>query len=283
MARWDRLGTRGDVQDRRGMARPGLAIGGLGGVGALIVLLFALFGGGSGLEDIIGQLDSQAPQSGAQPEEFAGEDDYEVFASTVLGSTDETWGQVFAASGLDYVEPTLVLFRDATNSACGGASSAVGPHYCPLDETIYLDETFFDELTARFGAEGGDVAEAYVIAHEVGHHVQRRIGIMDQVREAQQAASSSDEANRLSVGLELQADCFAGIWAYSIRDAGVFLPGEIDEAVDAAEAVGDDRIQQTVQGQVNPETWTHGSSAQRVEWFTKGYDSGDPAVCDTFG
>jgi uncharacterized protein len=262
------------------------AIGGVGGVGVLLALLFTLLGGGGGgLDQMMDQLQqAQAPaQPGVQPEEFAGEDDYQVFSETVLGSTDETWGGIFAAADLQYAEPTLVLFRGTTASGCGGASAAVGPHYCPLDETIYLDETFFDELTSRFGAEGGDVAEAYVIAHEVGHHVQMRLGIMDEVRRLQQDAGSQAEANELSVRLELQADCFAGIWANSIRDAGVFLPGEIQEAIDAAEAVGDDRIQEQVQGQVNPESWTHGSSEQRVQWFTTGFDSGDPSSCDTFG
>jgi predicted metalloprotease len=267
------------------MSSPGLAIGGLGGIGVIIVLLVTLLGGGSGLDQILGQLeDVQAPQQpGVQPQEFQGQDDYEVFASTVLGSTDETWGAIFESSGLTYALPTLVLFRDGTSSACGGASSAVGPHYCPLDETIYIDETFFDELVSRFGAEGGDVAEAYVIAHEVGHHVQNRLGVMEEVRRAQQSVGSQTEANELSVRLELQADCFAGIWANSLRDAGIFLPGEMQEALDAAAAVGDDRIQQAVQGQVSPERWTHGSSAQRVEWFTIGFDSGDPTACDTFG
>ena len=280
MARWNRLGTRGDVQDRRGT---GLAIGGLGGVGLIIALVVSLLGGGSGLDDILGQLEARAPQTGAQPEEFQGQDDYEVFASTVLGSTDETWTAIFQESNLTYVLPTLVLFRGSTNSACGGANSAVGPHYCPLDETIYLDETFFDALVSRLGAEGGDVAEAYVIAHEVGHHVQKRLEIMSEVQTAQQQAASQEEANELSVKLELQADCFAGVWANSIRDAGVFLPGEINEAIDAAEAVGDDRIQEAVQGQVNPESWTHGSAEQRADWFTTGFETGDPSACDTFG
>lgn len=251
-----------------------------------MVLLFVLFtGGGSGLDEVMDQLqEAQSPQQpSAQAEEFQGEDDYEVFASTVLGSTDELWGAVFTASGLDYLEPTLVLFRGSTQSACGGASSAVGPHYCPLDETIYIDETFFDEMTGRLGATGGDVAEAYVIAHEVGHHVQNRIGLMDEVRRLQQDAASQLEANDLSVNLELQADCYAGVWAFSLRDAGVFLPGEIDEAIDAAAAVGDDRIQERVEGQITPERWTHGSSAQRVEWFTIGWETGDPSRCDTFG
>lgn len=284
MARWNRLGTSGNVDDRRGMGRGVATIGGLGGVGLVVFLLISVFTGGSGdLGQVLNQLSpSQQPaSSGVQPEEFQGADDYEVFVSTVLGSTDDLWNDIFAANDLAYAEPTLVLFRDSTSSACGGAYSAVGPHYCPPDATIYLDESFFDELQTRFGAEGGDVAEAYVIAHEVGHHVQNRLGIMDDVRQAQSGVSS-EEANALSVNLELQADCFAGVWANSIRDAGVFLPGEIKEAVDAAAAVGDDRIQEAVQGEIRPENWTHGSSAQRVEWFTRGFDSGNPSDCDTF-
>jgi predicted metalloprotease len=276
------LGTRGNVQDRRGMGGAGMAVGGLGGVGLIIFLLISFLGGGSGMGDVMGQLVPAPSQTDEQPEEFQGADDYEVFASTVLGSTDEMWSGVFEGSGLTYPLPTLVLFRGSTTSACGGASSSVGPHYCPPDETIYLDETFFDELTSRLGAEGGDVAEAYVIAHEVGHHVQNRLGIMDRVQTMQTQASSQEEANEVSVRLELQADCFAGVWAYSIRDLGVFLPGEIDEALDAAAAVGDDRIQQSVTGQVNPESWTHGSSEQRVDWFTTGFESGDASACDTF-
>lgn len=265
------------------MSSPGMAIGGIGGVGLIIFLLVSFLGGGSGLDDMMGQLNPGAAPVQEQPAEFEGEDDYEVFAETVLGSTNDTWIDIFETSSLQYIEPTLVLFRGSTQSACGGATSAVGPHYCPLDETIYIDETFFDELTSRFGAEGGDVAEAYVIAHEVGHHVQKRLGVMEQVQTAQQSAGSQQEANELSVRLELQADCFAGIWAYSLRDQGVFLPNEIQEAMDAASAVGDDRIQEAIQGQVNPESWTHGSSAQRVEWFTRGFNEGDATQCDTFG
>lgn len=284
MAKWKRLGTRGNVQDRRGMRRPGVAIGGVGGIGLVLVLLFTLFSGESAnLDQVLEQLEGGGTpqQQVVQPEQFEGEDEYEIFASTVLGSTDELWTDIFVASDLTYVEPTLVLFRAATQSSCGGATSAVGPHYCPLDETIYLDETFFDEMLTQLGATGGDVAEAYVIAHEVGHHVQNRIGLMDEVRRDQQGVSQV-EANELSVRVELQADCFAGVWANSIRDVGVFLPGEIKEAVDAAAAVGDDRIQERVEGQISPERWTHGSSAQRVEWFSLGFSTGDPAQCDTF-
>ncbi len=170
-----------------------------------------------------------------------------------------------------------MLFRTATQSGCGTATSDVGPHYCPADSTIYLDETFFEELQRRFGAEGGDVAEAYVISHEVGHHVQNELGIMDDIRSGSSGAARED-----SINLELQADCFAGVWANSVSQIGVIGPGEIKEAIDAAEAVGDDRIQKSVTGQVNPETWTHGSSVQRAQWFNAGYNTGKPADCDTF-
>ena len=285
MARWNRIGSRGNVEDRRG-AGPRVAggVGGLGIVGVLIYLLLSgLGGGGGGFEDVLGELTTgQAPpQQQVDASEFEGADDYQVFVETVLGSNDDLWTEVFAEGGLEYTPARLVLFRDRTESACGGADARVGPHYCPLDETIYLDESFFDELQSRFGAEGGDVAEAYVIAHEVAHHVQNELDIMGEVQQLQQQ-SSQDERNQLSVALELQADCLAGVWANSIRDAGVFLPGEIDEAMDAAAAVGDDRIQETVQGRVTPENWTHGSSEERVRWFTVGYDGGDPSRCDTF-
>lgn len=285
MARWDRIRSRGNVEDRRGRGGAKVAggVGGLGIIGVLLVLLLGGLGGG-GLEDVMGELagGQGAPQQTVDASEFEGEDDYEVFVSTVLGSNNDTWEVVFTENGLSYTEPRLVLFRGSTQSACGGANAAVGPHYCPLDETIYLDETFFDELQRRFGAEGGDVAEAYVIAHEVAHHVQNELNIMDEVQRIQQQ-SSQTEANEYSVRLELQADCFAGVWANSIRDAGVFLPGEINEAIDAAASVGDDRIQEAVQGRVTPENWTHGSSEQRVEWFDLGYQTGDASRCDTFG
>ena len=187
----------------------------------------------------------------------------------MLGSTDTLWADLFSRNGKPYRAPKLVLFRGTTPSGCGGASTDVGPHYCPRDETIYLDETFFDELRARFQARGGDVAEAYVIAHEAGHHAQNLLGTLDGARD-----------NETSVKTELQADCFAGLWAHSIRDLGVFEPGEIAEALDAAAAVGDDRIQKAIDGRVHPETWTHGSSAERVRWFTRGYETGSLAACD---
>lgn len=280
MADWSKLTGMGNVEDRRGAA--GMALGGSGLIGVILLVAFNFLSGGqTDVGSVLQQLQqSQGQQQQVGSSEFAGADQYEVFASKVLGSNNELWSGILSRNGLGYTEPKLVLFRQATQSGCGYASSEVGPHYCPADRTIYLDETFFDELRQRFGAQGGDVAEAYVIAHEVGHHVQNELNIMDQVQRAQQ--SGSDEANQLSVKLELQADCFAGVWSKSVSEAGVLEPGEINEAVDAAAAVGDDRIQKAVQGQVSPETWTHGSSALRVEWFTAGYRSGDPSSCNTF-
>jgi uncharacterized protein len=272
MAFWDRLSSRGNVEDRRSMAP---AIGGISLTGVAVLLLINVLTGGEA-GDILGQLqnlpaiDQQAPNS----QEFEGEDSYERFASTVLGSNNDAWTEIFSGMGRIYEAPRLVLFRTATESGCGTATSQVGPHYCPVDGTIYLDETFFDELTTRLGAQGGDVAEAYVISHEVGHHAQNVLGIME--------AMQQDGTNESSIRLELQADCFAGLWANSIRTQGVFETNEIREAMDAAAAVGDDRIQERVTGYVNPESWTHGSSDQRVEWFNRGYESGDFEQCNTF-
>jgi len=273
MADWDKITGGGDVEDRR--AAGPIALGGTGIVGVAIVLLLNFLGGGTpDLNAVLNQLQSTTvQQQNVDSSEFAGADDYEVFASKVLGSNNQVWRGVFEQSGETYTDPKLVLFRGSTQSACGGATADVGPHYCPADQTIYIDETFFDELK-RFGAEGGDVAEAYVIAHEVGHHVQNQLGTMEQIE------SRGD--NQASINLELQADCYAGIWANSVSKAGVLAPGEINEAIDAAEAVGDDRIQETVQGRVTPETWTHGSSAQRVGWFNEGFESGNPRSCNTF-
>jgi predicted metalloprotease len=271
MAMWDKITSRGNVEDRRGMSGTAL-VGGTGVTGIVLYLLLTYLSGGN-LGDVVGQLATSATQQqNISSADFEGQDSYEVFVSTVLGSANDTWERIFAAQNKTYTPPRLVLFRGATQSACGGAYSAVGPHYCPEDETVYLDETFFTELTQRFGAKGGDVAQAYVIAHEVGHHAQKELGIMDAV-----GSSNAD-----SVKLELQADCFAGIWANSLKDRGIFEPGEINEALDAAAAVGDDRIQKMTQGYVSPETWTHGSSQERDDWFNKGYDTGSLQACDTF-
>ncbi len=278
MANWGKILSRGNVEDRRGLAPA--AVGGVSITGVALLLLFNVLTGGD-TTDVLQQLQNipLAQQQGVNRQEFEGQDSYEVFASTVLGSNNKLWKELFTHLNKSYKEPKLVLFRTATQSSCGLSTSEIGPHYCPLDNTIYLDETFFDELTNRFGARGGDVAEAYVIAHEVGHHVQNELNIMEEVQNAKQ---ESGEGNDLSIKLELQADCFAGLWAHSIKDKDVFEQGEIHEAMDAAAAVGDDRIQEAVSGQVNPESWTHGSSEQRVEWFDKGYESGSYSNCDTF-
>ncbi|MDQ3239641.1 MAG: zinc metallopeptidase [bacterium] len=284
MADWGKILSRGNVEDRRSMAPA--AMGGLSLTGIAIVVLLNFFAGGD-VGDVLNQLESMPSdpisvqqQNGVEKKEFEGQDSYEVFASTVLGSNNEMWKDIFNKSNKDYEPPKLVLFRSATESGCGLSQSEVGPHYCPADKTIYLDETFFEELTRRFGAKGGDVAEAYVIAHEVAHHAQNEFGIMDEVNSA--GRSNSENANQLSVKLELQADCFAGLWANSIKDKDIFTVNEIHEAMDAAAAVGDDRIQKRTSGAVSPESWTHGSSEQRVGWFTKGYESGQVNVCNTF-
>lgn len=273
MALWDKLGSRGSVDDRRG--RPSaLAVGG-GGItltGLALLLLVNYLGGGS-IGDVVSQINTtQVPQYQGDTSGFEGQDSYEVFASTVLGSTNDMWKKIFAAENRTFTEPTLVLFRNGTESACGGAQTAVGPHYCPLDKKIYLDETFFDEMQSRLGAGNADVAQAYVIAHEAGHHAQNELGILDD--------GSGGDAQAISIKQELQADCFAGLWAYSIKDRGVLAFDEIQEALDAAAAVGDDRIQKETTGEVNPETWTHGSSAERVSWFNRGYTTGDIQHCN---
>ena len=278
MADWGKLGGSGNVEDRRGFSPMALGGGGLGIVGVAIVLIFSLLGGGSSeLDTILQQLQQPTgvQQQSAETNQFSGLDDYEQFTSTVLGSNNTVWREVFTANNKQYKEPRLVLFRSVTQSGCGIATSDVGPHYCPADKTIYIDETFFDELK-RLGGSNEDVAQAYVIAHEVGHHVQNELGTYEAVK------NSGGNTNAQSVKLELQADCYAGIWAHSISNLGIFESGEIKEATDAAAAVGDDRIQKKVQGRITPETWTHGSSEQRVQWFNTGYTSGDPAKCDTF-
>lgn len=283
MAKWDDIESSGDVEDRRGMSPGGIAISGVGGL--ILFLAFMFLGGGqdaSVLEQILGQAAQQ--QAGTsqttQPDEFKGADKYETFTSKVLGSNNDTWSGIFSALGRQYASPKLVLFRQLTQSGCGVASTSVGPHYCPEDQTIYLDETFFDELQKRFGGSSGDVAQAYVIAHEAGHHVQNQLGDMARIMDAQQ--TDPENANKYSEALELQADCYAGIWMNSLSSEGILHDGEIEQALSAAAAVGDDHIQRSTTGSVNPETWTHGSSEQRVKWFKDGYTSGKVESCKTF-
>jgi hypothetical protein len=284
------------LDDRRGQTTPrrGVAIGGgAGGIVLIVVLLVSwLGGGGINLESLDEITDALAPGQGAPVNEGTLDPetdpyaDVKVYMNAVYIDLDGMWSEIFtAAERTDYRAPGFVIFEAFTNSACGGADEAVGPHYCPLDEQIYIDLDFFTQLRDEFGAEG-DFAPAYVIAHEFGHHIQTVLGVSDQVRALQQ--ENPDQANELSILMELQADCFAGVWASTLAvgtSTGETIeldPGEIQEAIEAASAVGDDRIQSQVTGQVNPETWTHGSAEQRADWTLTGYESSDPASCDTF-
>jgi predicted metalloprotease len=257
---------------------PGAGIG-LGGL--VLVLAVALFTGRDPLQllQILQSTEGVAPTRAPGPGVNRADDELGAFARTVLADTEDTWDQVFARSGSRYEKPTLVLFSGAVQSACGMTSSAVGPFYCPADHKVYLDLSFFDELEQRFQAPG-DFAQAYVIAHEVGHHVQNLLGIADRITAAQHAARSEAEANALSVRLELQADCLAGVWAHHAhRERNLLEPGDVEEGLGAAAAIGDDRLQRLGQGYVQPESWTHGSSEQRVLWLRRGMESGDLSAC----
>jgi len=268
------------------MGLPGGMVG-MGGGGGILVFLIILAinvlggGGGGGLGGALDQVAGPAGGAGAAPLDPATDPDRDLveFVGAVQTSTQDLWADVFARTGREYVEAPLVLFDDATQSGCGPASSATGPFYCPLDGKMYLDLEFFRELSRRFGAPG-DFAQAYVIAHEAGHHVQNLLGIAEEARRLQQEDAAN--ANQYSVALELQADCLAGVWAQSVYQAGDLEAGDLEEVLAAAAAVGDDRIQASAGAAVNPETWTHGSSEQRATWFRRGFDTGDASACDTF-
>jgi predicted metalloprotease len=285
--RWIPGGDRSNIEDRRGQSGgPGFGGGmrlGLGGVLVLLVLsvvfkqnFFALLSGdGSGGGGTSAPTSPEAPPATESPEEHKLVD----FVTFVLNDAQTTWASILPTFGHQYQDAHLVLFRDGIQSACGFAQTASGPFYCPGDGKVYLDLGFFQELRDRFGAPG-QFAEAYVIAHELGHHVQRLLGTETKMRRLQSA--HPEEANRLSVDLELQADCYAGVWGHTTQDRGILDPGELEQGLNAAAAVGDDRIQRMGGSVVNPEAFTHGSSAQRREWFKRGFDSGDPRQCDTF-
>jgi hypothetical protein len=257
-----------------------LAMGG-GAIGLIVLLLNMFMGGDSSglLNELQTQVGSQ--QTGAGP--LSDEDkDAGKFAAVVLADTEEVWGELFAQNNMTYREPGMVLFSDGVQTDCGAATSAAGPFYCPADQKVYMDLVFFNELQSRYGGQGGDFAVAYVIAHEIGHHVQTLLGTSEKVRRMQQGMSE-EEANKLSVAQELQADFYAGIWAhYNDRKNQVLEPGDIEEALSAANAVGDDAIQRRTQGQVVPDSFTHGTSEQRMYWFNLGYKSGDLTKGDTF-
>jgi uncharacterized protein len=270
--KWREARRSTNVQSRGGPG--GLAIG--GGAGLVIALIAMLLGVNPG--EILNQ--GGAPSEQGPP--LAENDSMVQFVEHILGDTEDTWNGIFSKMGQQYVEPKLNIFNGSVSSACGIAGEAVGPFYCATDQQIYIDLSFYDDLRERFGAPG-DVAQAYVIAHEVGHHVQNLLGLSDQVANARQGASSTT-ANRLSVRMELQADCFAGIWANSAdKQRQLLQVGDINEALTAASAIGDDRIQSQTQGRVSPESFTHGSSEQRMRWFNRGYEAGDMRQCDTFG
>ena len=272
--KWERK-TSGGFEDRRGMSGGGKAVVG-GGIIGIVALLLTMFGGETG--QVIGTILNQTQGTTQQTEQVqtrelsAEEKELGEFSKANFVYNNETWTQIFQENGQKYQEPGMVLFDDGVNTACGSATSASGPFYCPADQKIYMDLRFFEQLRTRFGAKGGDFAIAYVIAHEVGHHIQTLVGTNQKVRQAQQGKGKA-AANKLSVAQELQADFYAGIWAS--RNKEKLEAGDIEEAISAAQAVGDDAIQSKMQGHVQPETFTHGTSAERKAWFMKGYNSGD--------
>ncbi|MCJ9752009.1 zinc metallopeptidase [Neorhizobium sp. BETTINA12A] len=288
-----------NVEDQRGasmdgspLGRGGLRIpiggggrrgGGLGIGGIIVILIICWITGINPLSLLSGELGMDG--SGFEQQQTTGNrtpanDDTTAFVRTVLAETEDTWNGIFQANGQQYQEPTLVLFSGKVNSACGFASSATGPFYCPGDHKLYLDTNFFRELEQRFDA-AGDFAEAYVIAHEVGHHVQNLLGILPKFNQARQRMSEAD-ANRMSVRVELQADCFAGVWGKFTQQKGILDTGDLEEALNAAQQIGDDTLQKRSQGYVVPESFNHGTSAQRARWFKRGFDTGDMKACDTF-
>lgn len=269
-----------NIEDRRGMGGKGLAIGG-GGLGTLVIIIIALLCGGDprALLDNLGgggqQQVQQEPQRQQQPNN-AQQDEQRRFVASVLGSTEDAWREILPQQArVRYQDPVLVLFENQVQSACGVAGSSTGPFYCPGDNKLYLDFSFFRDLRNEFKADG-DFAQAYVIGHEVGHHVQNLLGTMDKVNRA-------GNSNALSVRLELQADCYAGVWANFAQRKGQLETGDIEEALRAASAVGDDAIQKRAQGYVVPESFTHGSSKERSQWFMRGFQTGDMRQCNTFG
>ena len=279
--RWNGGRESDNIEDRRGMSIGGKGLVG-GGIGTIVLALVAMY---FGLDPSV-VLNQASNLPGAQqqsaPVASSPEDEKtKQFMAVVLGDTEDTWGKIFRDSGKQYENPKLVLFNGQVQSACGMAEAAMGPFYCPGDHKLYLDMSFFNDLSSRYGAPG-DFAQAYVVAHEVGHHVQNLLGISDKVHAAQQRASEAG-ANQLSVRLELQADCFAGIWANNAdKQRHILETGDVEEALAAASGVGDDRLQKQGRGVVVPESFTHGSSAQRMNWFNRGAKSGDTKDCDTF-
>jgi len=278
--RWREGRQSENVEDRRGISGRGLAFG--GGIGSVILLVVALLFGVDPRALFNNSGDSSNPSTGTQATRSVNpaEDELKNFSSSVLANTEDVWQDIFRQKGQQYRVPKLVLFTGQVRSACGTSSAAVGPFYCPGDEKVYLDLSFFDELRSRFRAPG-DFAQAYVIAHEVGHHIQKLLGTSDKV-DAMQRRMSERDANDLSVRLELQADFYAGVWAHYAQKHGDIEVGDIEEALNAATAIGDDRLQKESQGYVVPDSFTHGTSDQRMRWFKRGFETGDIRQGDTF-
>ena len=280
--RWGGQRESSNVEDRRGMGGTGVAVGG----GGLLLVLLVSFLTGTNPLVLLNLVETVQDVSLPKSDDSSGPtkmptDELGKFASVVLADTEETWHAILPQMSRNYEEPRLVLFSGAVRSACGFGSAAVGPFYCPMDGKVYLDLSFFKKLSQQLGAPG-DFAQAYVIAHEVGHHVQNLLGIAERVHR-QQSRASSAEANALSVRMELQADCFAGVWGFHARrERNLIEPGDFEEGLRAASAIGDDQLQQMSQGTVQPESWTHGSSKQRVAWLRRGMETGNPTACDTF-
>jgi predicted metalloprotease len=274
--RWAGRRGSGNIEDRRGMT-PRVAVG--GGLGLIIVVIALLLGKNPGT--ILNNLPTQSQQTSGEAVNDPHQEELKQFVSVVVADTEEIWGQLFQQAGETYRPPTVVLFTDQVESACGFASAASGPFYCPPDEKVYLDLSFFDELSQRFGAKG-DFAAAYVVAHEIGHHVQKQLGITEKM-DAMRGRVSEEEYNQMSVRLELQADFLAGVFAhYEQTSLNVIEAGDIDEALATASAIGDDRLQKQTQGYVVPDAFTHGTSQQRAAWFRRGFESGDMSQGDTF-
>jgi predicted metalloprotease len=268
-----------NIEDRRGISGGGLAVG--GGLGSIIILVLALLLGADPRK-LLEQLPQESPGSRTQSSRPLNpqEEELKKFVAVVLAETEDVWTDVFRRNGRQYRKPTLVLYSGRVDSACGRASAAVGPFYCSGDEKLYIDLSFFSELKTKLGAPG-DFAIAYVVAHEVGHHVQHLLGTTDRTSAAQRRMSEA-QANQLSVRVELQADFMAGVWAHYAKDRGIVEPGDVEEALGAASAVGDDRLQKENQGYVVPDSFTHGTSAQRISWFRRGLETGDVRQGDTF-
>ncbi|CAG8933087.1 unnamed protein product [Penicillium salamii] len=269
--RWQGRRESDNVEDRRDQSS------GLGGGGRQI----RLPRGKGGIVLLIVVAIAVAPTSQQQQRSVSANDDEAAkFTKVILATTEDTWGKLFQQMNKQYVAPKLVMYRGATRTGCGTGQSVMGPFYCPADQTVYIDLSFYDEMKTKLGADG-DFAQGYVVAHEVGHHVQKLLGIEPKVREMQQGASQT-QVNQLSVKMELQADCFAGVWGHYMQQENILEAGDLQEALNAAEAIGDDRLQQKGQGRVVPDSFTHGTSEQRYTWFKRGFDGGNPGQCNTF-